>query len=118
MYFVLQIKDLKECIDLKETMLEAIHQTRLVNVTFSSNEKGLIKRLCVPYDIGPSRKYRDGQDRYHFYDLNSPDGQHNLSILPAQIQSIEMTSNSFFPGDYVTWANIKWFVPRDWGAYS
>lgn len=103
---------------MKEDMLEAINQRKIVNVTFQANEKGIITRLCVPFDIGPSRRYKDGQKRFHFYDLNSPDGHHNLSILPTQIQRIEITTNSFEPGDYVTWENIKWFVPRDWGQYS
>lgn len=68
----------------EETMLEAIKQRKLVEVTFNSIEKGAISRLCVPFDIGPSRRYKDGQVRFHFYDLDSPDGQHNLSILPSQ----------------------------------
>lgn len=99
-------------------MLNAIQQKKLVNVTFRSYEKGEISRLCVPFDIGPSRRYKDGQSRFHFYDLDSPDGRHNLSILPEQIQQISITNNSFEPGDYVTWANINWFVSRNWGQYS
>lgn len=40
---------------MKETLLEAIHKRYVVNITVNSQEKGLISRLCIPFDIGPSR---------------------------------------------------------------
>lgn len=103
---------------MKSVILQAIHEKKIVDITFNSQEKGSINRSCVPFDIGPSGRYKDGQIRYHFYDLNSPDGKHNLSILPSQLQKIEITNSNFEPGDYVTWSNIIWHVSRDWGAYS
>ncbi len=98
--------------------LEAINNMKVVEVTFESYEKGTIVRTCIPFDFGPSRRYKDGKDRYHFYDLDSPSGNHNLSILPEQIIEIRLTSEVFNPGDYVTWKTINWFVERDWGVYS
>lgn len=65
-----------------EKFVQAINQKKLVLLKFDSNEKGIIIRMCVPYDFGPSRRYKDGLNRYHFYDLDSPSRNHNLSILP------------------------------------
>jgi len=100
-----------------EVLIKAINNKVVVSLCFDSKEKGKITRQCIPFDYGPSRKYKDGQDRFHFYDLDSPDGNHNLSILPEQINSIQLTNNSFDPKDYVTW-KPNWIVRRDWGIYS
>jgi hypothetical protein len=102
---------------MNETMLEAINQLLIVQVTFSSHEKGTITRTCIPFDFGPSRRYKDGLDRYHFYDLDSPEGSHNLSILPEQIINITLTNDNFEPGDYITWTP-NWILKRNWGEYS
>lgn len=96
---------------------KAIDCKLIVLLKFNSNEKGEIERKCIPFDFGPSRRYRDGLDRYHFYDLDSPDGKHNLSILPRQILSIKVLGESFNPEDYVTW-EPRWFLERDWGNVS
>lgn len=104
--------------DFKDKFISAIHQKRKLEVTFDSNEKGVITRICIPFDFGPSRKYKDGLNRFHFYDLNSPDGKHNLSILPEQIVKILILDDTFNPGDYITWSPMNWFVKRDWGMYS
>jgi len=72
-------------------------------------------RKCVPFDYGISRKYKDGEDRFHFYDLDSPDGKHNLSLLPEQIQNVNLLNENFDPADYVKWTP-NWIVDRDWGG--
>lgn len=100
-----------------DILIEAIDSKLLVSVCFLAKEKGMITRLCVPYDFGPSNRYKDGLDRFHFHDLDSPDGKHNLSILPGQIHSMELMTDSFNPKDYVTWTP-NWIVQRDWGIYS
>lgn len=101
-----------------QKFVQAINEKKLVLLKFDSYEKGIISRTCVPFDFGPSRKYKDGLNRYHFYDLDSPSSNHNLSILPAQIISIEILDKSFEPAKYVTWSPIRWFLKRDWGKCS
>ena len=103
--------------DIKSTFIEAIDSTKLVSVTVNSKEKGIIKRTCVPFDFGPSRKYKDGLDRYHLLDLDSPDGPHNLSILPDQLIDLEVLGKVFDPADYINWSP-NWHLARDWGKYS
>jgi len=100
-----------------DIFLKAIHEKWMILIDVNSFEKGFIQRKCVPYDFGPSRKFKDGQNRYHFYDLNSPEGSHNLSILPEQLLNIQILDEKFSPGDYVKW-KPNWYVPRDWGEYS
>jgi hypothetical protein len=100
-----------------DTFIDAIHRMQFVNVEVNSYEKGIISRKCVPFDYGPSRKFKDGKNRYHFYDLNSPDGAHNLSILPSQLLDIEMCGESFNPENYVKWTP-NWFIKRNWGKFS
>ncbi len=97
--------------------LEAINNKLILQITFDSKEKGIIKRTCIPFDFGPSRKYKDGLDRYHFLDLDSPDGKHNLSILPDQVLNMTLTNNTFNPADYISWTP-NWHISRDWGEFS
>ena len=101
----------------QQIFLRAIHEKCVVNVVINTAEKGIITRTCIPFDFGPSRKYRDGLDRYHFYDLDSPDGKHNLSVLTHQLIEISLSGQTFNPEDFVTW-EPRWFTRRDWGAFS
>ncbi|MFZ3053338.1 MAG: hypothetical protein WA099_08005 [Sulfuricurvum sp.] len=102
-----------------DIFLRGIHEKRYLFVDFVAKEDGqLRKRKCVPFDYGESRKYRDGKDRFHFYDLDSPDGKHNLSLLPEQIQKLDVLNDVFNPADYVTWTPINWIVKRNWGDCS
>lgn len=103
--------------DTYQEFLKSIHEKKFLTLEFDSIEKGVIRRKCVPFDFGPSRRHRSLQDRYHFYDLDSPEGQHNLSILPEQVLSISILNESFDPAEFVKWPP-DWFVSRDWGAHS
>ena len=100
-----------------DDFVNAINNKRLLLITFDSKEKGEIKRTCVPFDFRPSNKYKDGYDRFHFLDLDSPDGKHNLSILPEQIIDIELLNKEFDPSTYIKWTP-NWHIPRGWGIYS
>lgn len=101
-----------------DDFIATIQSKKLIKVRFISEEKGMIERICIPFDFGPwRRKIETNPDRYHLYDLNSPEGEHNLSILPEQLISLEVLNDSFDPADYVTWTP-NWFIKRDWGAYS
>lgn len=102
-----------------EQFLKAIHEKRVLSVKLISDEKGTITRKCIPFDFGPSRKYKDGLNRYHFWDLDSPDGSHNLSILPERLLEIEILDETFNPEDFVKWRKpYNWFVKRNWGEFS
>ena len=102
-----------------EKFLQAIREKRYLSVDFIANEDNLLRnRKCVPFDYGESRRYKDGKDRFHFLDLNSPNGKHNLSILPQQVKKVEILDEFFEPSEYVTWTPITWIVKRDWGVYS
>jgi hypothetical protein len=97
---------------------KAINSKKLINLTFNSKEKWIIIRKCVPFDFWPwRRKIALNPDRFHFYDLDSPDWKHNLSILPEEVIKIEILNESFNPWDYVKW-QPNWFIKRDWGIYS
>ena len=100
-----------------EVFKSCIDNKVLVQVTFKSQEKGILTRKCVPYDYGPSRRFRDGRERYHFYDLDSPEGQHNLSVLPEQVINLQEMDEHFDPANFITWTP-NWFMARNWGKYS
>jgi hypothetical protein len=98
--------------------LKAIEEKRKIKVTFNSQSKGIVTRICIPFDFGPSRRnLKENPDRYHMYDLDSPDGKHTLSILPEQLLEIHILDECFDPSEYITW-EPNWFVKRDWGTYS
>lgn len=103
--------------NLHSIFIHAIHSKTILNITVNSYEKGIIVRTCIPFDYGPSRRYKDGKDRYHLLDLDSPDGVHNLSILPEQLIDIKLSERNFHPEDYVHWTPA-WIVKRDWGKCS
>lgn len=102
-----------------EKFLQAIHERKLVQVKFIAKSDGNLRdRKCVPFDYGASSNAKDKSNKYHFYDLNSPNGRHNLSLTLDQIKEIILLENeSFDPADYVIW-EPNWIVKRDWGIYS
>jgi hypothetical protein len=102
-----------------EKFLKAIHEKKLVQVNFIAKSDGKLReRKCVPFDYGASSNAKDKTDKYHFYDLDSPNGVHNLPLFPEQIREIKILENeSFNPADYITWSP-NWVVSRDWGIYS
>ncbi len=101
-----------------DLFLESIKLRRKILISVNSIEKGIIKRDCIPFDFGPSKRFHDTRNRYHFYDLNSPDGSHVLSILPEQLLEIDILDEVFVPSDYVTWRPTRWFIKRDWDECS
>jgi hypothetical protein len=101
-----------------ELFVKAIHEKIVLTLIFDASEKGIITRKCIPYDFAVSRKYKDGLERYHLCDLDSPDGRHTLSILPHQIISLDLTAETFEPSHYITWSPTRWTIVRDWGVHS
>lgn len=103
-----------------QIFLDAIKKKTIIKIRFNSKEKGIIERNCIPFDFGPwKRNISPNPDRYHLYDLDSPDGKHNLSVTPEQVILIESTGKSFNPADYINWKPpYSWFISRDWGIYS
>ncbi len=104
---------------MREKFLQAIDSKLKVNITFNSKEKGQITRVCIPFDFGASQKVDaiDKTEKYHLWDLNSPDGPHNLPLNPDQVISIEVLNETFDPAEYVKW-QPKWVYKRDWGMQS
>lgn len=101
------------------TFVAAIHSKQKVRVTFYSKEdQALLVRTCAPMDYGPSRRaIADKGDRFHFWDYDSDERKHTLSLLPDQVKSIEVLAQSFDPAEFVTW-ETNWLVARDWGQFS
>ena len=101
-----------------DVFLQAITERKKIQVKFNSKGKGIIQRICIPFDFGPWRKnLKINPDRYHLHDLDSPEGAHTLSILPEQVIEIKLSTETFNPADYITWETSR-FVQRDWGVYS
>jgi len=103
---------------MQTTFLAAIHSKHKVRLTFYSKEdQGFLVRTCAPMDYGPSRRTLDKSDRFHFWDYDSDQKNHTLTLLPNQIELIEVLDQVFNPAEFVTWVP-NWFVKRDWGQYS
>lgn len=103
---------------MKDQFIQAVHTKNKVRLTFFSKEDGrTLTRLCAPMDYGPSRRASDKSDRYHLWDYESDTRNHVLSLLPNQVVSMEVTDETFEPGEFITW-DTDWFIPRDWGQYS
>ena len=106
--------------DNHQNFLKAIAEKKIVKLRFNARQKGIIERSCIPYDFGPSKIFLSpNPSRYHFYDLDSPNGAHNLSIMIEQVILIEITEQNFDPANYIKWPPpYNWFITRDWGMYS
>jgi hypothetical protein len=103
---------------MRDRFIAAIHSKNKVSATFFSKEDGhTLVRRCAPMDFGPSRRAKDKSDRFHMWDYDSDEGRHTLSLLPNQLVSIEVLTESFDPGEFVTWPP-NWFIKRDWGPFS
>lgn len=100
-----------------EKFIEAIHEKNIVEITVNTTEKGIINRRAVPYDYATGQIDNHQNLRYHFHTLDSPEGNHNLSVLPNNLYNLHKTSESFNPADYVDWTP-NWTVDRDWGDQS
>ena len=100
-----------------DVMYQAIDEKKLVEVVVNTYEKGIVTRICIPFDYALSSRAKDGKMRFHFYDLDSPNGRHNLSVLPEQLISIKILNRGFNPNDIVTWTP-NWTYKRDWGNKS
>jgi hypothetical protein len=68
-------------------------------------------------DYGPSTRAHDKSDRFHSWDYDSDNQRHTLSLLPAQVISIDALPDTFDPAEFVTW-KTNWIVKRDWGNHS
>jgi hypothetical protein len=104
-----------------QVFVDALHARQKVLLTFySSEDAAQLRRICAPMDFGPSRRARNGLDRYHFWDYSSDMKPHALNLLPERIVQIEALEESFDPAEFVTWdlSRSPWFLPRDWGRYS
>lgn len=104
-----------------DAVIQAIQDRLEVRVTWPSQEDGgvILRRRCAPMDYGPSRRAREQTSRYHFWDFESDSGSnHTLSLLAAQITSVELLDSTFDPSSFVTWdtARSQWFISRtSWG---
>lgn len=99
--------------------LKAIDSMSKIRIIFDSKSKGRITRVCLPFDFGPSQKDGaiDRSEKYHVYDLDSPDGPHVIPIAPNNIIDIEVLNEKFDPVEYVNW-EPKWIDKRNWGIKS
>jgi hypothetical protein len=71
-------------------------------------------------DYGPSRRAKQKNDRFHFWDYDSDTQKHTLSLNPEQISNLQVLDDTFEPAEFITWDITKspWFISRDWGPYS
>ncbi len=102
---------------IKKNFRIAVNEKLIVRVTYVTNDSRILTRKCVPFDFGPSRKFKDKSDRYHFQDLDSPNGKHPLSLEPKKVIKVELTGVNFDPANYIKW-KPNWFMKRNWGKYS
>jgi len=103
---------------MNKDFINAIHSKSKIQLTFFSKEdQGVLIRLCAPMDYGPSRRTKNQDDRFHFWDYESDKKNHVLSLLPNQVVSMTVLEENFEPEEFISW-ETNWFVKRDWGVYS
>lgn len=104
-----------------EIFIEALLNKKKVKLDFYSKEDSFVlSRICAPMDFGPSRRAKDKADRYHLWDYESDTKLHTLSLLENQILNIILSTETFNPGEFISWDLVKspWFYKRNWEEYS
>ncbi len=104
-----------------DAFMDALHRRKKLLVAFDSSEDGgTVVRTCAPMDYGPSRRAKDGADRYHLWDYDSDKRPHPIQLLPERIVRLDVLDDEFDPGEFVTWdlAKSPWWVVRNWGRLS
>lgn len=102
-----------------QIFIDGLVNRRRVRLSFISKEDDdrMLVRTCAPMDYGQGPRTRDTTPRYSFWDYDSDEGGHPLSLLPERIWSIEPLTDAFDPAAFVTW-QTAWVYPRDWGRLS
>ena len=97
----------------------AIINLNKIKVTFRAKKynNAIITRVTAPMDYALSKRYKDNIERYHFWDFEGSERQHNLSLLETEIVSIEVLDEKFEPSSFVAW-ETNWSIKRDWGSFS
>ncbi|WP_027360722.1 hypothetical protein [Desulforegula conservatrix] len=106
-----------------DKFIQAIHDKSKIDLHFFSKEDGsVIVRKCAPMDFGPSRKFKDGINRYHVWDYFPDSGKkpHPIPLEPNQIKTMNILEENFDPAEFITWSTktSPWHVQRDWGQFS
>lgn len=104
-----------------DKFVSGIRTKTKIELTFFSKEDGRqLVRTCAPMDFGPSRRAKNKAERYHFWDYDSDTQRHTLSLLPEQVDSMQLMEESFEPSEFVTWnvQNSPCFLSREWGIFS
>jgi hypothetical protein len=95
--------------------LKAIEMKKYVKVTFfSKKDNAVVTKRYVPLDYGPSKNEKVPTDRYHFYNVEDPKGFYTISVLPENVQAIEITEDVFNPTEFIKWTPVVWILPRNW----
>jgi hypothetical protein len=95
--------------------LKSINDRLIVNLTFRTVKGGVIRRRCIPYNLGPHKRFRDKSQRYHLLVLKGPEKSHPVFLLPKQILKIEITGVHFDPISYKAW-KPNWFANTLWNV--
>jgi hypothetical protein len=97
--------------------IQAIKDKKKVKITLETRDEGVVERVCIPFDFGANKKYKDGLERYYFNALDSSDGRKDLAVLESKLLTVEVLPEHFDPEDYITW-DPNWILKRNWGIYS
>lgn len=101
-----------------DIFLSAIESLRKVSLTFFSKEDGYnLTSTCAALDYAPRQRFPNEEYRYHFWDYESDEAPHPLSLPAEQIVSITRLEERFDPAEFMDWAP-NWRHARDWGLYS
>ena len=98
---------------INKIFLESINGRLIVNLTFKTVSGNIVTRRCVPYNLGPHKRFKDKSHRYHLLVLKGRENSHPVFLLPKQILKIELTDVHFNPRSYIAW-KPDWFVNTLW----
>ena len=98
---------------MNKIFMKSINDKLIVNLTFKTVKGNVVTRRCIPYNLGPHKRFKDKSQRYHFLVLKGPLYSHPVFLLPKQILKIKITDVHFNPVSYKAW-KPNWFANTLW----
>lgn len=107
--------EMEKDMDHLTTFTRAVQEKRLVGIRTAGSSD---KRVCVPFDVSPTRGRRKSDKCFVLYQLEDDGGiGSRLEVELPLLLEIEVLEETFDPQDILGWPS-RCNIQRDWGAFA
>lgn len=104
--------------DHDEFIMGLLEKRKVMISFFSTGGADHEIRSCAPVDFGPSGRFKDKTNRYHFFDFTGRPGPHPMALKAEQIYRIRVTDEHFEPEAFLGRYRGpgRWWIDRRWSS--